>query len=1100
MVLSLRYWGACLILAFLCPTGSAQEAQQLDPGESVERRITPGETHGYRIDLPPGNWLVQADQRGEVDVDLRAEGPNGYKLDSADSPIDRLGVESLLIRTESGGSHRIWVSCLEEWKGVYEIRFERLPEASPQDRSRLAAEAARMQGAQLYSKRTAEARRQAIESYRQELSHWSSLGFQAGQARALHCIAVLYRLVNQLAQALEHYSQALPLWEALQHRAFQASALNDMGLCQLFLRQRQKARQFFEQAIPLYRQVKDGYGEAASTLNLCFISQAEGQRREAMGCYEGMIESIGLAQAPQLELAAQLNLSGVYDSLGRPQQALDSNQKALELLEGSKNSLRRGQTLNNRARLYRRLGENDKALLAYEQALQIFRAVGEQRWEAIVLNNLGFAYYHLGESQRALAFFDQALPLRRQAGDARGEAFTLNNQALVHKRLGNPREAWRLNQQALELLKTAGNPLDRARTLTQMARLHIDMGEPGPALELADQALQLSPPEKDRHTAADALQLSGRGHLLSGRPGQARDLLGQALQLRRLAGDPVAQAESLTLLARAERRMEDLPGARVRLEEAVKVIESLRTRLSSPDLRSSFWSTQQQAYEQYIDLLMALHRAEPAAKHHRTALQISERARARTLIELLVEAEAEIRQGIPEDLSRRETDLRSRLNALTESRVKLLGNPGGEAEAGYLAQDIEAVLAQLDRLEAQIRLSNPAYAALTLPGPLEFSQIQGLIDKDTLLMEYALGEERSFLWCVSSDTVQAFELPGRPVIESAARLLHQRLSTIDLRSGRDEKEAAAALGRMLLEPAAGLMDKSRLVVVADGVLHYIPFAALPQPGSRSLPLLERFEVTYLPSASALAVQRRQLSGRPAAPRMVAVLADPVFEASDPRLSNPSAGESKAGADQSPRLERQAAAGRFERLPATRREARAIAGLAPFESNWMARDFDASRSNVLQDRLKDYRFVHFATHGLVDSRHPELSGLVLSRFDDQGQRLNGFLNLRDIYNVRLNADLVVLSGCQTALGEEIRGEGLVGLARGFMYAGAARVVASLWRLQDRTTADLMERFYRRLTQGDRPAQALRHAQLSIWRERGRSDPYYWAAFVLQGDWR
>jgi CHAT domain-containing protein len=192
---------------------------------------------------------------------------------------------------------------------------------------------------------------------------------------------------------------------------------------------------------------------------------------------------------------------------------------------------------------------------------------------------------------------------------------------------------------------------------------------------------------------------------------------------------------------------------------------------------------------------------------------------------------------------------------------------------------------------------------------------------------------------------------------------------------------------------------------------------------------------------------------------------------------------------------------FVRLRFSRQEADEITRLAPEEKRFEALDFAASRATAMSADLGQYRIVHFATHGLINNQHPELSGMVLSLVDEQGHPQNGFLRLYDIYNLRLGADLVVLSACQTALGKEIKGEGLVGLTRGFMYAGAPRVVASLWRIDDRATAEFMKRFYQAmLGEGLRPAAALRAAQVSMWKERRWQSPHYWAAITFQGEWK
>ncbi|MGH9836663.1 MAG: CHAT domain-containing protein, partial [Blastocatellia bacterium] len=273
------------------------------------------------------------------------------------------------------------------------------------------------------------------------------------------------------------------------------------------------------------------------------------------------------------------------------------------------------------------------------------------------------------------------------------------------------------------------------------------------------------------------------------------------------------------------------------------------------------------------------------------------------------------------------------------------------------------------------------------------------------------------------------------------------------------------------------------------------------------PLLVDHEVVMLPSASVLAELRRDLVGRKPAPRAVAVFADPVFSRDDPRLK---AGDRTPGAESQPlvsALERSVrdvgltGGARFPRLPFSRREAEAIIAVAPQRQSARLLDFQANRAAATGDDLSNYRIIHFATHGLLNSQHPELSGIVLSLVDERGEPQNGFLRLHEIYNLRLPADLVALSACQTGLGKEIHGEGLVGLTRAFMFAGAPRVVASLWKVDDAATAELMKRFYRGMFDKRlRPAAALRAAQVEMWRQERWRSPYFWAAFTLQGEWK
>src|SRR5262249_54751991 len=353
-------------------------------------------------------------------------------------------------------------------------------------------------------------------------------------------------------------------------------------------------------------------------------------------------------------------------------------------------------------------------------------------------------------------------------------------------------------------------------------------------------------------------------------------------------------------------------------------------------------------------------------------------------------------------------------------------------------------------------------------------EIQQLVlDNDTLLLEFSLGEDHSYLWAVTKTSITGYELPKRAEIEAAALHVYRIFGANDFIVGRTVAEASAALSQMLLGPVAEQLGAKRLLIVADGALQYLPFGALPAPTAGSndqrsqipnnlIPLIVQHEVVSLPSASTLAVLRREVSERKPAAKLVAVLADPVFDKNDPRVisrigrmttgARNQGNKSRAlGAQRRPltalnleRSARESGVVRFDRLGFSRREAEAIATLTHEGERLKALDFKASRAMALSDELGQYRIVHFATHGLLNSQHPELSGLVFSLVDERGQPQDGFLPAHEVYNLKLNADLVVLSGCQTALGKDVKGEGLVGLTRGFMYAGAPRVVASLWR--------------------------------------------------------
>ncbi len=405
---------------------------------------------------------------------------------------------------------------------------------------------------------------------------------------------------------------------------------------------------------------------------------------------------------------------------------------------------------------------------------------------------------------------------------------------------------------------------------------------------------------------------------------------------------------------------------------------------------------------------------------------------------------------------------------------------------------------------------------MTQPQPLQLKQIQQLLDRDTVLLEYSLGEDSSYLWAVTPTSISSYQLPSQDKIEKLSRRYYQLLT--DRRYGYVKQElnkVGAELSQLLLVPVAKQLSQKRLVVVSEGALQYVPFGALPEPGTTARnnqpvpPLLVKHEVVSLPSASTLAVVRHDLKGRKPAPKTVAVFADPVFGISDERVRSRT--PSKQPVTDSlllASIQRSAsnvgiatANESLSRLPGTRQEAERILALVSSSQSKQAFGFAANRATANSPDLSQYRMIHFGTHGLLNSENPQLSGIVLSLVDPQGKPQDGFLGLTQVYNLKLPAELVVLSACQTGLGQNVQGEGLVGLTRGFMYAGTPRIVASMWSVDDAATAELMQRFYQGMLKQNRtPAAALRSAQVEMWQQQKWRSPYYWAAFVMQGEWK
>ncbi|HEY8459459.1 MAG TPA: CHAT domain-containing protein [Blastocatellia bacterium] len=840
---------------------------------------------------------------------------------------------------------------------------------------------------------------------------------------------------------------------------------------------------------------------------------------------------------------------------------------------------------------YQSLGDYYSAIRDMRQAVSQMEALQDRAGETIARAALAWDYIYVGENEEAQRHFRQALLAHQSMGNLRGQAIALYGIGLTYAMASEPERALEHFERSLELRVKAGDRPGEVLTLSAIGMTHNDLGRPEKAIDYSRRALELSQTIGGLQIRANPLSRLGWAHLTLRRLAESRDYFEQALRISQSTGDRASEIPVRYGLARVEMERGRLDEARRHIEISLEIAESLRGRNSSLHLRSAYLAQAQDHYQLYIELLMRLHRGDPAAGYASAALQASERARARTLLDALAEAQIDLRSGVDAQLIAQERRLQHKLNDLSAAQMRLLSRKHTLEQASAIETNIKETLGLLEETRASIKKANPGYAALTQPQPISVERIQReLLDDDTLLLEYALGENRSYLFLVSSSSLQTFTLAPRAEIETRARRVYELLSARAIRARgetpeqRDARVAeadaelpreAAELSRLVLSPAAAHLGEKRLLIVAQGALQLVPFAALPAPeaeGQRArsverrsdketdgqgdgetklrlrsslsqsirpsalrtsnpsaapslrpshayAPLIVNHEIVNLPSASTLAALRRETAARRPAPKTIALLADPIFDKSDERLKLAASRGRHAtrpanqSGDQAERPRRDLlraieAFGEsngdfiFPRLTASGWEAEQIARLAPADQVLKALSFDANRQLATSGKLSDFRIVHFASHSFINAAHPDLSGIVLSLFDRDGQEQDGFLRLHEIYNLKLPADLVVLGGCRTGLGKEIKGEGVMSLTRGFMYAGAPRVIVSAWEVQDQPSATLMVKFYRSLLGPKKlsAAAALRAAQIEMLRDTQFAAPYFWAGFTLQGEWR
>jgi CHAT domain-containing protein/tetratricopeptide (TPR) repeat protein len=910
------------------------------------------------------------------------------------------------------------------------------------------------------------------------------------------------------------------------------------------------------------------------------------------------------------EALAWKTFASVEYYLGNYHASIAASRKALALYKLTGDRYWQGITVGNLAYMYREIGDTEDALAAGQQALEIARSIGDLTGVDFGLDTLAAIHASRGEFEEALSLYYQSLDALRKKGYPESEADDWLGLGKLYLQLGDAGRATKAFQRAVTASEDAHDSADEIEVLGFLGDLALGQHQFQKAqndyrrgLEDA-QSKQLLPEEsflliqlgksyairgsraraatsfegalaiarKISQTSLEGRALQGLGDLdaTSGHAAQAAAAYTQAYAIWKEEGHRGRMAVALASLARLSFENQRIMEAREEIQTALDLVETSRETLASRQLRTSYFASKHAYYELAVAILMRLNSLHPRQGYDVQALEMAERARARTLLDKLRMAIHEKSPvglaGIPPQLVARQKLLGERLDAAYARLREELGSPATKPEAlRALHSEIGSLLQESDDVEARMRESSSRYAALARGEPVPVPDLQATgLGSHTALLEYWVGERQSFLWVVRRHNLTSVTLPARSKLASLgskylANLLarsqyppgedfvrrHERVAAADARMQRE----ALQLGNLLLGPTLHFPDIRQLLIVPDGPLWSLPFSALRIPASTPMRhgqggvaseyALERFGMVEEPSASVfLSLMRRK--PRTEIARRIAIFADPVYTAADPRVAGnilaakrePASDitpESRGGgstavpvafAGTMPALQGSASEGaalpgaaaansvtrwvseagmaHLPRLPGSWEEAKEIAALAGPENSTLYIGFDAQPQVVRREEWSGYRIVHFATHAVVSTSHPAFSGIVMTMVRRDGSPVDGVLWLNEIYSLRMPLSMVVLSGCRTATGREIPGEGVEGIARAFFFAGARRVTGSLWSIEDQETSGLMQIFYRNLLRRHFTAAAsLRAAQLELTRQKKWSHPYFWAGFVLQG---
>jgi CHAT domain-containing protein len=883
---------------------------------------------------------------------------------------------------------------------------------------------------------------QALDSLQQALAINQKIGDREGEGTTLNNIGGVYCSLGQYQQALDYYQQALVINRGINHQANEGVSLNGIGRISENLGQYQQALDYYQQALAIRRDIDDREGEGAS------------------------LNSIG----------------GGYSSLGQYQQALNYYQQALVIFQNLGHRAGEGTTLNNIGIVYQYLGQYKQALGYHQQSLAIKQEIGNREGEGASLDSIGRSYHNLGQGRQALEFYQQALAIAQKIGNRAGQAATLNNIGAILNDIG---VNWQRQQEQQEHQRRQWhlNPcqgVEPSDLIEDSSPRHYKQ-----AIKSYYHALTILKDMGDQSGQAVTLHNIGLVYNNLGKYERALDHYQQSLAISLDIGDPAGQGRTLVNIGFVYKNQGNTAQAIDLLKQAIEVKESIQGDLKIEELKTSFAAEQINVYEKLIRLLFEEDRFEEAFYY-------VERSRARAFLDQIANGRLNIRRGADSKLLQQEEILKAQIAALRiqlaqllkqersvqnqtiaprtaliklrTALIKLRNHSSNELDTEAIAS-VQKQLSDCEKDYTKVltllKLQSSEVASLVSTDVLTLEEIQGLLDPCTTLVEYFVCEEVALVFIITRNSFQTIDLNSSPFSRLTPEWVTQEKLTKTIEAFRrfatlknPHPQNLQQLHKWLIAPVKSYLTTSKLAIVAHGVLHYLPFAALTD-GKRYLS--DEYSIVTLPSASVL----RFLSEK----------------------RKPSTGTLLALGNPTP----------AEPLPAlhyAEQEAKTIAQLYGTQALVGA----AATKTAVFSQSGSAEILHIAAHGKYNRHNPLFSTLYLAP-DDQH---DGRLEVHDIYSLDLTAatNLVVLSACQTQLGELSKGDEVVGLNRAFLYAGTPSVMATLWSVDDKVTGLLMERFYTHLRSGMTKAHALRQAQMDVRAEYPH--PYYWAAFVLTGD--
>lgn len=962
---------------------------------------------------------------------------------------------------------------------------------------------------------------QSIELYVEASQRWKSLNNLDNEAVCLIQAGRQSVILGDKKQAEQFFLKALQSSKDSSNLTFQSQIYSELSLLALDRGEMPRSQSYFEKALFIGRKSADFSALANSYYSAGEFYYFRDQVNDALTNYKKSLELWQLAKDPAGEAKTLLSLGYLYLLQSNFYLSLESMNLALAKFRETRNVRGEAFTLKAIGSLYKRTNEYRKAVDALQEAERLFPADLDFNEKATLYNWFGSLYEEYADWKLSISYREKALNLFIKDNYAYGQMATLSSLGRLNNLDGDHAAALKYLEQADLFAKKLSDKFYLATIYEETGNVYLQNDDYEKAVSLYNKSLTFYNKTLYQRQAARIINKLGWVFEKQNKYAIARNYFTESLELNLEVKDRFAESQTLYNLARLNFIENNHDNALNLIKRSIEKTESLTSDVINSKLKSAYFSTVSNRYELYVNLLMKVDKENPNGNYAVEALQAAEKSRARSMLENLSLAEAEFTKDAPSETVKREKEIRTLLSSKADKLTDLLSGNPEKTETEKLDSEINELEHKLEDIKAVLKQNSPIYSAIKNPAPFDVAEFQlDVLDENSLLLEFSFGNEESYLWLVSKTEVNSYVLPPREHLESRIEKLRKLIDSRGMLAGETVENYQARIAaaetefarearifsRELLGQVAGKLADKRLIIVPDGKLHYFPIAALPFPNSTdNTPILLTNETIYAPSAATLAMLMQNRKKISAATKNLLIFSDPIFSDQDARVAGAAAAENESQPEtnllKTEKFRFAESLISLVRLNASRDESDAIVEIVGDSQLTALSGAAATRERALDASISDYKIIHFATHGLIDEERPELSGIVLSQVDAAGQSRNGVVRLQDIYAMNLSADAVVLSACSTGIGKEVKGEGLLSLNNAFLQAGAKSVVASLWKVDDYATRELMKNFYLELASGTvTTAEALRRAQIKLRQNPQYQSPFYWAAFTAQGDFQ